>query len=308
MILNQRIEELGARLGNENPHLLEYQSVLTAISHLPARNETDPEKVSERRREKEVIKRRLAELATASPEVNTFLQENVALFNGREGQPRSFDLLDQLLQDQPYRLAYWRVAADEINYRRFFDVNELAAICMERPDVFQKTHGLILRLLAEGKVAGLRIDHPDGLYDPAQYLWRLQRARFLQLCRAEFESRNPSPGSPTAEGEPTDAAQGRDLGRTGNRAGALVLMRCRREKNRSRSRRSLYVVVEKILEPGERLPENWPVDGTTGYDFLNVLNGHFRRSGAGQELRHPVFGGSSGNTSISRNWSMAARS
>ena len=176
MILNQRIEELTTRLGKENPHLLEYQSILTAINHLPARNETDPEKVSERRREKEVIKRRLSELSTASPEVNTFIQENVSLFNGTKGEPRSFDLLDQLLQDQPYRLAYWRVAADEINYRRFFDVNELAAICMERPDVFQKTHGLILRLLAEGKVSGLRIDHPDGLYDPAQYLWRLQRA------------------------------------------------------------------------------------------------------------------------------------
>ena len=274
MILNQRIEELAARLGNENPHLLEYQSVLTAISHLPARNETDPEKVSERRREKEVIKRRLAELATASPEVNTFLQENVAIFNGIQGEPRSFDLLDQLLQDQPYRLAYWRVAADEINYRRFFDVNELAALCMERLDVFQKTHGLILRLLAEGKVTGLRIDHPDGLYDPAQYLWRLQRARFLQLCRAEFESRNPSPDSPAAHGEPTDAAQAATWDELEAELGRRFDALSQGEKQEPFSQ-SLYVVVEKILEPGERLPENWPVDGTTGYDFLNVLNGIF---------------------------------
>jgi (1->4)-alpha-D-glucan 1-alpha-D-glucosylmutase len=274
MILNQRIEELGTRLGNEDPHLLEYQSVLTAISHLPARNETDPEKVSERRREKEVIKRRLAELATASPEVNTFIQENVALLNGIQGEPRSFDLLDQLLQDQPYRLAYWRVAADEINYRRFFDVNELAAICMERPDVFQKTHGLILRLLAEGKVSGLRIDHPDGLYDPAQYLWRLQRARFLQLCRAEFESRNSSSGTPHAEGEPTDAAQAATWDELETELGRHFDVLSQGEKKEPFSQ-SLYVVVEKILEPGERLPENWPVDGTTGYDFLNALNGIF---------------------------------
>ena len=94
----------------------------------------------------------------------------MALFNGQPGDPRSFDLLDDLLEHQCYRLAYWRVAPDEINYRRFFDVNDLAALSMEREDVFEAAHGLVLRLVAEGKVDGLRIDHPDGLYDPAHVL------------------------------------------------------------------------------------------------------------------------------------------
>lgn len=281
-ILSQRIDELQRRLGDDHAQMLEYQSILTAISHLPARNETDPEKVSERRREKEVIKRRLADLSAASPEVNAFVQENVALFNGKRGDAGSFDLLDQLLQDQPYRLSYWRVAADEINYRRFFDVNELAAICMERPDVFQKTHGLILRLLAEGKATGLRIDHPDGLYDPAEYLWRLQRARFLQLCREALEdpktdsdrtalstdgARDGDSPAPMARWEDVEAELGR---RFDALAGA---------DKKEPLAQPLYLVVEKILEPGERLPENWSVYGTTGYDFLNVLNGIFVQRG-----------------------------
>jgi (1->4)-alpha-D-glucan 1-alpha-D-glucosylmutase len=267
-VLSHRKDELTGRLGADNPHTLEYESILTAISHLPPRNETSPEKVAERRREKEVIKRRLAELSGASPEVRGFLLENVAIFNGTQGDPRSFDLLDQLLQDQPYRLAYWRVAADEINYRRFFDVNELAAICMERPDVFEKTHGLILRLLAEGKATGIRIDHPDGLYDPAEYLWRLQRARFLQVCRDVFEQQKdlePAAGDADAEIRWEDLAD--ELGRRFDR----VAQRGKEETFLE----PLYLVVEKILEPGERLPENWPVFGTTGYDFLNVANGIF---------------------------------
>jgi (1->4)-alpha-D-glucan 1-alpha-D-glucosylmutase len=277
IILNQRLDELQQRLGAEHPQMLEYQSILTAVSHLPPRNETNPEKVSERRREKEVIKRRLAELSDASPEIREFLRENVALFNGARGDSHSFDLLDQLLSDQPYRLAFWRVAADEINYRRFFDVNELAGICMERPDVFQKTHGLILRLLAEGKVTGLRIDHPDGLYDPAEYLWRLQRARFLQLCRQAWEQRTGSDPASTPlpmEAERDASAQTEKWEDVESELGRRFDELARAEKTEPLTR-PLYVVVEKILEPGERLPDNWPVYGTTGYDFVDVLNGIF---------------------------------
>ncbi len=276
MILSERIDELRQRLGREHPQLLEYESIITAIGHLPARNQTDPEKVGERRREKEVIKRRLAELSAASPEINAFVAENVSIFNGKLGDPKSFDRLDQLLQNQAYRLAYWRVAADEINYRRFFDVNELAALCMERPDVFEKSHGLILRLLAEGKATGLRIDHPDGLYDPAEYLWRLQRARFLQLCREIVDAKRDSAGTnaesdvtlgtdalPTTRWDDVEAELGRRFDEFS------------RDEQRPPLAQPLYLVVEKILEPGERLPENWPVHGTTGYDFLNVLNGIF---------------------------------
>src|SRR5262249_30710171 len=106
--------------------------------------------------------------------VRGFVEDNVRLINGTPGDPRSFDLLDTLLADQAYRVAFWRVSSEEINYRRFFDVDQLAAIRMERADVFAETHALVARLLRESVVTGLRIDHPDGLYAPAEYFRRLQ--------------------------------------------------------------------------------------------------------------------------------------
>ena len=109
-----------------------------------------------------------------SPEVRTFLDETVRHFNGTPNDLRSFDLLDQLLSEQAYRVAFWRVAGEEINYRRFFDINELAAIRMEDPEVFAETHRLVFRLVGAGQVTGLRVDHPDGLYAPAEYFRRLQ--------------------------------------------------------------------------------------------------------------------------------------
>ncbi|HSU65428.1 MAG TPA: malto-oligosyltrehalose synthase [Tepidisphaeraceae bacterium] len=145
-------------------------------------------------------------------------------FNGTPGDPASFDRLDELLNRQVYRLAYWRVAPDDINYRRFFDINDLAALSMERQEVFDETHKLIFQWIAEGKLAGLRIDHPDGLYDPKQYFERLQQ-RFREV--------------------------------------------------RPDANRPLYVAVEKILAVGEPLPPAWPVNGTSGYDFLNEVNGLF---------------------------------
>jgi (1->4)-alpha-D-glucan 1-alpha-D-glucosylmutase len=183
LCLRLRLDELEQLLGKESQEFMEYHSILTALAHLPPRCETDPLKIDERYREKEVIKRRLAALTESAAGVRGFLQQNVTLFNGNPGDPRSFNLLDQLLNDQAYRLAFWQVAADEINYRRFFDVNELAALSMEKPEVFAETHRLILRLLAERKVTGLRIDHPDGLYDPSQYLERLQQHYVLELAR-----------------------------------------------------------------------------------------------------------------------------
>jgi (1->4)-alpha-D-glucan 1-alpha-D-glucosylmutase len=136
--------------------------------------------------------------------------------NGKPDEPRSFDALDELLNVQHYRLASWRTASDEINYRRFFDINDLAALAMEHKEVFEATHAFTFKLINEGKVAGLRIDHPDGLYDPQEYFQRLQ---------------NKKPG--------------------------------------------LYVLVEKILAPDEPLPEDWPVHGTSGYDFLVMANSLF---------------------------------
>jgi (1->4)-alpha-D-glucan 1-alpha-D-glucosylmutase len=245
-ILGHRVKVLEQQLGPEHPNVLEYQSILTAISHLPSRTEIDPEKVQTGRREKDVVRRRLSTLCESSSEVKEFIAGNVRQFNGQPGDPRSFDLLDDLLLDQSYRLAYWRVAADEINYRRFFDINELAAICMENPAVFEKAHTLVFRLMQEGKVDGLRIDHPDGLYDPLDYFKRI---------RSKWSERDSS----LVNG---DVQQGRPAEPSTSAAHPL-------------SGRPLYLVVEKILEPGERLPEDWPVHGTTGYEFLNALNGLF---------------------------------
>jgi (1->4)-alpha-D-glucan 1-alpha-D-glucosylmutase len=126
------------------------------------------------------------------------------------------DRLETFLDFQNYRLVFWRRANQELNYRRFFDIHQLAGVSVEKEEVFTATHDLVLGWVRQGRVDGLRIDHPDGLRDPASYLERLRAA---------------APGA--------------------------------------------WVVVEKILEPGEALPAEWPVAGTTGYDFLNRLGGLF---------------------------------
>src|SRR5262249_37905780 len=154
------------------------------LGHLPSRTEQDPVRVQERHREKEVLKRRLATLVGESPAVREFVDANVLRYNGVKGDPRSFDRLDELLAAQTYRLSFWQVAGDEINYRRFFDINELAAIRMEEPAVFEAAHRLVFRFVREGAVTGLRIDHPDGLFAPARYLRDLQRRCFLERARS----------------------------------------------------------------------------------------------------------------------------
>ena len=150
LVLSFRLEDLTQESDETDPHLQEFKSILTALSHLPQRTEHDPERLNERYREKEVIRRRLLALTQESPRIEEFLQANLTLLNGVKGNHRSFDLLDALVSNQAYRLAYWRVAAEEINYRRFFDINELAAIRIEQPEVFEEIHQLVLRLLQEG--------------------------------------------------------------------------------------------------------------------------------------------------------------
>lgn len=223
-ILNHDIETLEQKLGANNEDFLELQSISTAFGHLPARHGLTREQRAERNREKEVQKRRLAAVCGESPEVQEFLRKIISVFNGTPGDSRSFDLLHELIKAQVYRLAQWRVAADDINYRRFFDVNDLAALRMENEDVFDATHRLVLNLVREGKVNGLRIDHPDGLFDPGRYLDRLRRKL-------------------------TEKLNGHAKG--------------------------LYVVVEKILTGKEQLRRDWPVDGTTGYEFADAVNGLF---------------------------------
>ena len=205
------------------------------LSHLPARTDTNPARTAERQRDKEVHKRHLAALCEACADIAHHIANNLAEFNGRAGDAASFDLLHELIQLQGYRLAFWRVAADEINYRRFFDINDLAALRMEDPAVFEVTHRFVLDLLAQGKVDGLRIDHPDGLYDPGQYFRRLQQA---------VAGKAPAPGEPLP----------------------------------------LYLVIEKILADHERLPDDWPIHGATGYRFANLVNNLFVDSSAERRM------------------------
>ncbi len=174
LVLREALGLLEGRLAADHPDRMELESILTALAHLPPRHRTDPASVAERRREKTVSQRRISALYGGSPGVREALDEALRLFNGTPGEPASFDRLETLLDDQAHRLAFWRVAAEEINYRRFFDINDLAGVRVERPEVFEATHRLILRLVEEGKVNGLRIDHPDGLFNPRGYLRRLQ--------------------------------------------------------------------------------------------------------------------------------------
>src|SRR5437667_3621784 len=159
----------------EEDYYAQLQSILTALEYLPKRTESDPKRITARIREKEIIKRRLERLCAEAPQVHQAIEKALAQINGKPGDARSFDTLDELLNAQSYRLAFWRVAAEEINYRRFFDLNELAAIRVELPKVFDAIHRLLLDLVSTGAVTGLRIDHPDGLYLPGDYFEKLQQ-------------------------------------------------------------------------------------------------------------------------------------
>ncbi|MEX0714677.1 MAG: malto-oligosyltrehalose synthase [Pirellulales bacterium] len=181
-VLELARECLADRLEAEDPHRMELESILISLGNLPPPSERDPEKIHQRQVEREVDSRRLSALLEASPPIAEALQQAIGEFNGRRGDPPSFDRLEALLDEQAYRLCYWRVAADEINYRRFFDVNELAAIRVDDPDVFRLVHELVFRFIARGWVTGLRIDHPDGLLDPKHYFADLQ-AEFRRIGR-----------------------------------------------------------------------------------------------------------------------------
>ncbi|WP_343590234.1 malto-oligosyltrehalose synthase [Paracidovorax wautersii] len=161
----------------------ELQSLIDAFAALPPQDTPDAGQRAARLRDAPLLQQRLARLAVAHGWVAGWIGTCLGRINGTVGEPASFDVLDRVLGAQAYRLADWRVAGDDINYRRFFDVNSLAAIRMEDPDVFEAVHALPLRWAAEGKLTGLRIDHPDGLADPAEYFERLQR-RHLALQQA----------------------------------------------------------------------------------------------------------------------------
>lgn len=223
-IAPRSVDQLVARAARRLPRSFdpaaraELESIATALGRLPPSWATDRASVRERHRDKEVLRARLAVLSE--------LPEVVAAFNAEvEAVTASPDALDALLQRQNYRLAFWRTASEEGQYRRFFDINDLVGIRVEDDAVFADSHRLILRWLHEGVIDGLRVDHIDGLRDPEAYLARLEKAS----------------------------------------AGG-------------------WVVVEKILARGEELPEDWPVAGTTGYDWLNLAGGLLIEKGGAEAL------------------------
>ncbi len=247
------------RLAAPKEDLEDFDSLVAAFGKLPPATETEPGPCAERERDKEVLKRRLARLCERCPGVRSFIEENVAELNGRPGDPRSFDELDALLDAQVYRLAHWRVAGEEINYRRFFDINDLAAIRVEDPVVFEEAHRRVFERIRRGNVVGLRIDHPDGLYDPTEYFRRLQLGYALSTAR----------GVARELGQPVEAFA--DLEPELERRFAAEVAR----DPSSPLFRPLYVVAEKILTGRERIPPSWAIHGTTGYEFSNALGGLF---------------------------------
>lgn len=263
IILENNIVELEKKIGQESQDFLEYLSIITALRNLPATSEFTPEKIMERNREKEIAKQRLDAMVQRSAEIKSFIEHCVCFFNGNKSDPKSFDPIDRLLDLQPYRLAFWSVASQEINYRRFFDINEFVAIRIEDEKVFRHYHELLFKLIQEGKVNGLRIDHPDGLYDPPVYFQRLQREYLLHMVMKEWEEQ-----SRLEAGE----AEEIDLDAVRNALDHLLV-------NEFSSSPAFYVVAEKILDRKEPLPENWNIHGTVGYDYLNSLNGLFVDSG-----------------------------
>jgi (1->4)-alpha-D-glucan 1-alpha-D-glucosylmutase len=224
-ILGYRLDRLQRTLGLDSPKLQEFQGIIAAAGQIPSPASAPLETAGESRQHREAIKERLWRLYSSTPEVRRFVDGNIRLFNGKRGAPSTFLMMEQLLAEQAYELAFWRTANEEINYRRFFTISELVGLRIEDPVTFEAEHAVVLRLASKGMVTGFRIDHIDGLRDPLGYLRRLQERLHV----------------------------GQNNGRS----------------------KDFYVVVEKILSEHEGPPAEWPVHGTTGYDFMNALNGLF---------------------------------
>lgn len=195
--------------------IADLERLISLARSIPPNSVIDSEKIARRLDEARALKNVIFELYRDHAEPRSAFDATMRQFSKEPHR------LHALLERQAFRLAYWEMAFDEINYRRFFDINDLVCLRVEEEDVFAARHQVILQLVSEDKVTGLRVDHIDGLYDPEAYLARLH-------CAAE------------------------------NAASHAV-----------------YIVAEKILGRDERLPHSWKTCGTTGYDFLNALNGIF---------------------------------
>jgi len=229
-VLGDALGECAGELGPDHPGTRELRDIVALLRRLPRRTARKAKTITRRRKQADEGVRRLRELCTVAPEIRRRVERAAARFAaGADGVERMRRLLDL----QAYRLGFWRRAMRQVNYRRFFDVNDLVSLRMEDPEVFARSHALVLDWIRERLVDGLRIDHVDGLLDPLSYLQRLADAAF------PGRSSEPAP-----------------------------------------------IFVEKILSRSERLRDEWPVAGTTGYDFLNEVEAVFiDPEGAGQVER-----------------------
>ncbi|HEY2462337.1 MAG TPA: malto-oligosyltrehalose synthase [Candidatus Acidoferrum sp.] len=233
-VLSHRIDQIKQSVGELSPAYQEYVGVAAAASALAANDTLNPIAVGDVRSRFQSVKDRLQSLVSREPAINHFFLDTLRDISGIEGHPSSFSFLETLLDQQFYVLAYWQNVNEEINYRRFFTITDLVGVRVENPLVFDATHALVNRLIERDILAGLRIDHIDGLFDPLAYLHRLNES---------IAKRPPS------------------------------------------ARQSIHIFVEKILAKEEPLPSDWPVAGTTGYDFLNALNRFFVHPGGGRRMR-----------------------
>jgi (1->4)-alpha-D-glucan 1-alpha-D-glucosylmutase len=257
-ILQRARERVADLLAPDDLELLAFESVITAFDRLPVavdHPEPDRETVEARYREQVVTRMRIAELYTSNEPIRTAIDATVAELNGTTDDPRSFDALDQLLSRQNFRLAFWRVAAEEINYRRFFAINSLAAIRQEEAPVFEDTHRLLIALLADGAVDGVRFDHPDGLWNPEQYFEDVQRAFVKEAVRRRLK--------PESEDVWQELQPALD-----NAIGDALEIISEADRNWP-----VWVIGEKILEHGEVLPPTWQIAGTVGYEFAQAVTG-----------------------------------
>lgn len=236
--------------------LLELESIINALDRLETPKGEPPtaEAVDSRYREQIVTVRRLADLCEQSASTAAAIEAEVTRVNGTVGNPAAFDDLDRLLSAQPYRLSYWRVASEEINYRRFFAINSLAAIRQEDRAVFEATHALLLELLVDGSIDGVRFDHPDGLWDPERYFHDVQAAVLRESVRRTLALEDDAWQEilPQLRQEIQEALK--DVAESGRRW-------------------PVWVVAEKILEHDEPLPTTWKIAGTVGYEFAQAATG-----------------------------------
>ncbi|WP_395454924.1 malto-oligosyltrehalose synthase [Azospirillum melinis] len=202
-----RPQDYGTILGTDHPDL---ERIGDAFAHLAYAR---PHQIARAG----VQKAELATLVATRPDVADAIAQRLSVFRGYQGEIDSWGHLHELIGRQNWRVAYFKVAADDINYRRFFNINELAGLRMDEPELFDVAHRMVLGMVADGTLDGIRIDHIDGLIDPKGYCERLVAA----------------------------------------------------------SSKPFYLVVEKILARHERLREDWPIDGTTGYEYANLMGGLF---------------------------------